>query len=637
MSGDSVERGGRVLLLVEDNAGDARLLREILSEASSFPHTLLHVERLARALTLLADTRVDVVLLDLTLPDAVGLDGLRAIHSAHPLMPIVVLTGLSDEALALEAVKTGAQDYLFKGDADARLIARSIRYAIERSRSEEAAREHLLAQTAHAAAVEEQGRLRTLFMQAPAAICVLTGPKFVFELANARYLQLVGKTDLVGKALLDAIPELAGQGFERILESVRSSGEAFFGNEVPCRLDRRGSGSLVDVLVDFVYEPMRNADGVIESIMVVATDVTEQALARRRVEDARREAALSEQKFQLLAEAIPQIVWSVSADGGDAYLSPRWDEYTGQAESEALVDKWRNALHPDDYERWLATWAEAGARRALWQVECRLRRRDGVYRWHLGRSIPHCAPGGPILRWYGTATDIDEQRSAIRSRDDLLATVSHDLRSPLGVITMAADILQRSHRGDRALGAIERAAKQMERLIQDLLDMASIESGHLSVAPTTGSVTELIAEAIERIQPLASAKLIALEADVAAEPLPAHFDRERVLQVFSNVLGNAVKFTPARGRISIQARGLDARFIQVAISDTGNGIDPAQLPFVFDRFWQAKETARAGTGLGLAICKGIIERHGGSIWVESELSVGTTFYFTLPSGAAAPE
>lgn len=625
-----------VILLVEDSAGEARLLRELLSEVRGFAHTLLHVDRLARALDALRERAVDVVLLDLTLPDAIGLAGLRAIHAAHPRLPVLVLTGLSDEELAIEAMKSGAQDYLIKGEADARLLARSIRYAIERSDLQEAARELVRTQITHATAIEERARLRALFMQAPTGICVLTGADFVFELANPRYLQLVGKTELVGKPLLAAIPELAGQGFEQLLEDVRRSGQALFGNEVVCKLDRAGDGSLVEVVLDFVYEPMRDAAGAVESIMVVATDVTEQVMARKRVEQARRETALSEQRFRLLAEVIPQIVWSISADGGEAYLSPRWDEYTGQAASEVLANKWRSAIHPDDYDRCFASWAAAAETRSLWQVEYRLRRRDGEYRWHLGRSIPQCDRDGAILRWYGTATDIDEQRRAIRSRDDLLATVSHDLRGPLATISMAAELLHDAPGGARPLGAIQRATREMERLIQDLLDMASIESGHLSVTPELRGVRELVEAAFDSIQPVASAKLIALDMDVAAAQLPVLCDQGRVLQVFSNILGNAVKFTPARGRISIQARVPDARFVSFAISDTGPGIEPAQLPYVFDRFWQAKETARAGTGLGLAICKGIIQQHGGSISVDSQIGVGTTFVFTLPIAPAAP-
>jgi PAS domain S-box-containing protein len=619
------------ILLVEDNPGDTRLLRELLADTDGFTHELVAVERLSQALEALAQRPVDVVLLDLTQPDAKGLDGLRRLHDAHPQVPVVVLTGLADEAVAVEAVKLGAQDYLGKGEAEMRLLARSIRYAVERSRSDAAARKLALEQAAHATAASERARLHSLFEQAPTGICVLVGPELRFELANPRYQQLSGRTELVGKRLLEAIPELAGQGFDERLASVLATGQPYVGREVPCRLRRGGSAELALAFFDFTYEPMRGEGGAVTSVLVMASEVTDQVVARQRVEEARRAAALSEQRFRVLAEVLPQIIWSTTATGGDVYLSPRWFEYTGQAPgAEDLETRWRAALHPDDHERYFAAWSQAGAAATLWQVEVRLRRHDGVYRWHLGRAIPHRDADGTILRWYGTATDIDEQRRAIRSRDDLLATVSHDLRGPLGVVSMAAATLAAGAPSARALAAIERAVARMTKLIQDLLDMASIESGHLSVEPAPLVVAEVIEEAVDSIQAGAAAKRLSVATELDAARLAVNGDRGRVLQVLGNILGNAVKFTPEQGRISVRARATDERAVSFAISDTGPGIDAAHLPHVFDRFWQARETARAGTGLGLAICKGIVQQHGGRIWVESQVGVGTTFYFTLP-------
>jgi PAS domain S-box-containing protein len=618
-----------VVLLVEDNLGDARLVRETLSEDPAFPHELVTVDRLGAALDVLAARPVDVVLLDLTLPDASGTRGLQRLTAAYPALPVVVLTGADHGALAIEVMQAGAQDYLVKGEMPARLIARSIRYAIERSRAEEAGRTLLRAQMAHAVAVAERSRLYSLMMQAPVAVCVFRGPSFVFELANARYLELVGRTDVVGKSIIEVFPEVAGLGVEQRLARVVATGEPFIGKEVSRRLNR--SGELAEVIFDFVYSPMRGPEGEVEGVMVVATDVTDQVQARERVEQARRETERSEQRFQLLAEVTPQIIWSMAPDGSDVYLSPRWDEYTGQPPGLAFEDKWRAALHPADYAECVARWTEALTARAPWQMEYRLRRHDGDYRWYLGRSVPHFDTDGTILRWYGASTDITDQRTAILSRDDLLATVSHDLRGLLAPITMAVEVLRIVGIADGAkqLGAIERSATRMEQLIRDLLDMASIESGHLSVDPAPVVAGELVDEAIESIRAQAAAKHIELDLELAMAHLLLHCDRGRVLQVFANILGNAVKFTPARGKISVRG-GPDGRFVKFAIADTGPGIAAAELPFIFDRFWQAKATARAGTGLGLAICKGILQQHGGSIWAESELGVGTTFLFTLP-------
>lgn len=339
--------------------------------------------------------------------------------------------------------------------------------------------------------------------------------------------------------------------------------------------------------------------------------------------------------YRVLADSLPQQVWTARPDGALDYVNPVVLTYFAQTSEAILGAGWQTVIHPDDLAGCVERWTTSLSTGVDYEIEFRLRRHDGQYRWHIGRASAERDSAGKIIRWLGTNTDIDEQRQAIRTRDELLATVSHDLRNPLGTIALATVNLRRTHGEHRALDSIERAVRRMERLIQDLLDMASIESGHLSITQTDCTVDGLVAELTEEIQPLAARKAVTLEMDVPAIPLPLRCDRGRVMQVFLNILGNAVKFTPKEGRISLRARLRADRFVSFAISDTGPGIEPAQLPFVFDRFWQAKETARAGTGLGLAICQGIIQQHGGVLWVESQLGVGTTFSFTLPTGSPA--
>jgi signal transduction histidine kinase len=176
---------------------------------------------------------------------------------------------------------------------------------------------------------------------------------------------------------------------------------------------------------------------------------------------------------------------------------------------------------------------------------------------------------------------------------------------------------------------IQRAANRANRLISDLLDVARIQAGGLAVEPASVEVRSLMQEAVDSATPLATANQLTLQRVAEDDVTTVFSDRDRVLQVFANLIGNAIKFTPKGGEITLRAElaGGDVRF---AVCDTGPGIPPEHLPHVFDRYWQAKSTAKLGTGLGLSIAKGIVEAHGGKIFVESEPGRGASFIFTLP-------
>ncbi|MEW5931021.1 MAG: ATP-binding protein [Gemmatimonadota bacterium] len=372
------------ILLVEDNPGDARLIRETLREAESFPFQLTHADRLAAAEERLAAEAFDVVLLDLSLPDAHGLETVRRTLAAGAEVPIIVLTGLDDETTAVAAVQAGAQDYLVKGRIDGTLLARAIRYAMERKR-----------------------------------------------------------------------------------------------------------------------------------------------LERERVELLR-----SEREARATAEA------------------------------------------------------------------------------------------------------------AVRARDDVLRVVSHDLGNSLSAVLVTTTLLLRSLPEDGEVrprvASIRQLAEQMQRLRQDLLDVASIEAGRLSIEPDWHEPRELLEATRGHFSPVAAEKGVRLETRAEEGLPPVVADRERVLQVLANLVGNALKFTPPGGRIDLSAERAPEG-VRIAVADTGPGIAPENLPHVFDRFWKTQGGNRHGAGLGLAICKGIVEAHGGSIGVESRLAAGSTFAFTLPAAEAAPD
>jgi PAS domain S-box-containing protein len=231
--------------------------------------------------------------------------------------------------------------------------------------------------------------------------------------------------------------------------------------------------------------------------------------------------------------------------------------------------------------------------------------------------------------------------NATQLRDQVLGIVAHDLRNPLSTILMQTSALKRQgpkleRRSEKPMDVIHRAATRMNRLIQDLLDVAVMEAGQLTINRARLSAGGLIAEVVDMQRPLASSSSLEIRVEVDPDVAEVWGDRDRLIQVFENLIGNAIKFTQAGGRITAGATSRDDEVV-FWVADTGGGIPSENLPRVFDRFWTATRTGRQGAGLGLPITKGIVEAHGGRIWVESTVGSGSTFFFTIPRISAAEE
>ena len=228
---------------------------------------------------------------------------------------------------------------------------------------------------------------------------------------------------------------------------------------------------------------------------------------------------------------------------------------------------------------------------------------------------------------------------AIQLRDDVLSIVAHDLRNPLGTILMQAAMLRRKggepERRSRKPGeVIERAATRMNHLIQDLLDVARMEGGRLTIEQERVSAGQIIADAIQALAPLAASASLELRLQAERELPELWADRSRVLQIFENLVGNAIKFTEPGGRITVGAAPGEGHVL-FWVADTGIGIADEHVPRLFERLWQASKAGQHGAGLGLPIVKGIVEAHGGRIWVETKLGAGSAFFFTIPNAPAA--
>ena len=230
----------------------------------------------------------------------------------------------------------------------------------------------------------------------------------------------------------------------------------------------------------------------------------------------------------------------------------------------------------------------------------------------------------------------DLVHTGIRARDDMIGIVSHDLRNPVNAVKMLTGVMLDRSNGEplspevgNYASVIRQAAEQMDELIQDLLDVTRVEAGRLAVSPKRENTEELLSDTLRMLSPVASDKGLSLKLSAPDDMPDVMADRERFRQAISNLVGNAVKFSPAGSEILVRVAVLDRELV-FSVGDKGIGMTPEQLSHAFDRFWQSSRTDRQGAGLGLAITKGIIDAHGGRIWAESSPAKGSTFYFTLP-------
>ena len=603
--------------------------------------------------------------------------------------------------------------------------------------------------------------LLSLFHQAPGFAIVLRGPDHRFEMVNQAYLDMTGNRQLLGQTVAHAMPEAFEQGFGGWMDGVFNTGEPFVGRAVPATINLGPGKAPYEAIVDFMFQPLRNAQGVIEGIFVQGHDVTEQHRAQ--------------QVLQAFSDSIPAIAWVATPDGRVERFNAQWYDYTGTSQEQAVGGGWVKRVHPDDLSKARAVWEGARRGHEAWQAECRLRRQDGVYRWFLIRAVPQLESSGVVTRWFGTTIDIDdathaekerrllasivenspdfigisdtdgnpiygnrsamelvgvqdleqvrrtkisdyfiaEQRQFVeevvlpavaregrwtgeltmqhfvtgatfpvhydlfrvddrvtgqpinfatisrditerkrierklieattvaekanRTKSDFLSSMSHELRTPLNSVLGFAQLLESGNPAptptqSQKIGHIIKGGWYLLDLVNDLLDLSQIESGKLALTQESVSLTEVMRECRDMIEPQARERGISITFPSLEPPGCAHADRTRVKQVVINLLSNAIKYNKAQGAIYVEFAFRQPDAIRVSVRDTGEGLAPEQLAQLFQPFNRlGKEVGpEQGTGIGLVMCKRLVELMGGTMGAESAVGVGSVFWFEL--------
>ncbi len=622
------------VLVVADDFVERVLFERLLAQAGLPANEVRHADRLTGALELLRDYPVDIILLDLALPDSRGVESIAALQAQAPHVPIIVLRGPDEENLATEALQMGVQDCLVKGQVDGGLLLRAIRYAVERKKAE---RQLQVAEL----------RYRTIFENSAVAIMMVNREDRLISW-NKFTEHLLGMRDeeLRGRDVRSLYPE---PEWQRICSSdLRRRGMQ---HHFETRMVR-GDGQIIDV--DISLSRIQDADGAVSGSIGVIQDVTE---CKRIHEILDRK----QKNLEAIFDAAPMGMLLVKGDLRVVRANDTIRQMSGRGYPllidhdvcEALACAQSGKLTPSrdepascndcslrDMIHTALTWGQAvrGA-----EIRPALGADAGGRRPWLSVSIePVNIDGHPhVVVALSDVTDRkraeEELKETMEMKAQFISTVSHELRTPLTsmkeAVTIVLDELAGKINKDqrRFLDIAQRNIDRLARLIDDVLDFQKLNAGKLKFHLQEHNLATAVEEAYTTMRPHAAKGGVELALDVEANLPAAVYDSDRIIQALINLLSNAIKFTPAGGRVVVSACQRDEHLV-LKIADTGLGIPKEDLPKVFDRFYRVHRPGKEikGTGLGLAIVNRIVAAHGGRIEVESELEKGTTFTIFLP-------
>ncbi|SHG98600.1 ATP-binding protein [Massilia sp. CF038] len=488
----------------------------------------------------------------------------------------------------------------------------------------------------HAQREAEAERLRALFEQAHGFMCILRGPRHIFEFANAAYLRLVGERALIGKPIREALPDIAGQGLYELLDQVYLNGEPFKAVDQHVRLCRSAGSEPSDAYLDFVYQPIV-MQGQVTGIFVQGYDATERTMARQALQR-------SELRLKEGMKVAGMVVWDWDLASNQVQFSENAPELFG-ASWDSMPQVW-SAIEPDDLRRLEAERSAAFAGKGSYSEIVRLHRPDnGQLVWlHIRGTLVSDADG--VARHVrGVSVDVSARkraeeslREASRHKDEFLAMLSHELRNPLAPIRSAAHLLGMAPdnvaRVRQSSVIIERQVNHMTSLINDLLDVSRVNTGLVTLDMHPIDLHQVAVESLEQTQPLIAERGHQLTVDLPIEgEVTVLGDRKRLVQVLTNLLHNSAKYTPPGGAIALTV-SQHAGMVELHVRDNGIGVDAELMPHIFELFTQEKRSsdrAQGGLGLGLALVRSLVSLHGGHVTAASGgTGEGATFSVYLP-------
>ncbi|WP_199173253.1 hybrid sensor histidine kinase/response regulator [Pollutimonas subterranea] len=529
--------------------------------------------------------------------------------------------------------------------------------------------QNVMAKKRLALAIERQ---RRLFQCAPGFIAILRGPNHIFEFVNDAYIQLAGDRDYIGRPALDAVPDIKDQGYKELLDQVYATGERFVAQQKSLRLARTPGASFEERFIDFIYEPIVDADGSISGIFVEGFDVTDRALADaalRESESRLRELNMYLEREVMERSAVGGRFWQISPDllgvlsvnGQFESVNPAWLNVLGWTETEIEGISFVDLLHPDERHELLEAFERLEKGKPITRFECRYRRKDGQYNWFVWAAAPfndayYCI-GRDITSQKEAEEELAVARDALRQSEKMEAIgqltggIAHDFNNLLAGISGNLEMLEmRLEQGrlsdlDHYISGAQGSARRAAGLTQRLLAF----SRRQTLAPKPTDTNRLIADMEDLIR-----RTVGPDIDVYIVGFEGLWstlvDPSQLENALLNLCINARDaMSPDGGRLTIETenKALDARaareralppgeYVVLKVTDTGSGMPPDVISQAFDPFFTTKPLGQ-GTGLGLSMIYGFMRQSGGQVQIYSEVGMGTTMSVYLPRHAGTAD
>ena len=660
-------RARPTVLVIDDSATSRETMRAGLEAAG---YAVVTAPRGEDGLRVAAQTRPDALIVDGLMPDLNGPEVIRKLRmdAVFRRTPCLLVTGSLDAKEEAQALDSGADAFIHK-DADIQIVLARLASMLRKSSSAAVAPAGLSASKRILAVDDSMTYLEELSDQLRdegyEVIQARSGQEAI-DLLSVQAVDCI-LMDMVmpwlsGKetcARIKKVPEW--RDIPLVLITAHEEGEAMIEGINAGADDYIRKSSDFEVLKARLRAQLRRKQfedenrQIREQLLGKELEAAEARAAKELAETRaslladleRKNAALekeraslreSEERFRMIADSSPVMIWMTDAEGRCVYVSRPWLDFTGRSMEEELGEGWADRIHPEDAAQGAAIRA-AIRERTSFSVELRMRRWDGDYRWILDHGIPRKTADGAFVGHIGTRLDISERRAIEQLKNEFVSVVSHELRTPLTAIRGSLGLIAAGKTGllpEKTKGMVDIAVQSTDRLVRlinDILDIEKIESGKMAFQLRPIALVPVVEQALESTRAYGERLGVTFSLDVRSGDVRVRGDVDRLTQVMANLLSNAAKFSPPKSDVAVTVSRINGK-VRVAVRDRGPGIPDEFQGRIFQKFSQADTSdtrQKGGTGLGLSISKAIVEKHGGTIYFETEKGAGTTFFFDLPA------